>query len=93
MFYQGHKNTTTLSPTFQGQSVIMSGNVGDFKRDNGTGIFNIDVWIYARVRYKFGSLITRRYFAQARCPLGLKLLRNGTANNGFTRIECDIVDY
>ena len=38
----------------------MIGDVGDFRRDNGSRFFNVDVWLYARVMYKFGSLITAK---------------------------------
>lgn len=92
-FYQDHKNTTTVRPLFEGSSFFVGENVGDFKSDNATGSFGVDVWLLARMRYKFGSLITRRYVARVRCGLWLKLVRNASVNSGFTRTQCDIVDY
>ncbi|KAG1369743.1 NDR1/HIN1-like protein 10 [Cocos nucifera] len=92
-FYQGHKNTTMLYPVFEGNSAIGLGvsDVEDFNKENKTSFFNVDIWLFGQVRYKFGSVTTRRYTMRVKCELGLPLLANPAAS--FTRTECDVVDY
>ncbi|XP_072999401.1 NDR1/HIN1-like protein 10 [Typha latifolia] len=94
-FYQGHKNTTTLVAAIEGQSYIGLGTkeVADFGNDNKTGWFDVDVWLYGRVRYKFGSTVTRRYTLKAKCPLSVQLVGAGGGNSGFGRTKCDIVSF
>nr|WCF34209.1 late embryonic abundant protein 2.4 [Phoenix dactylifera] len=95
-FYQGHKNTTMLYPVLKGNSAIGLGDsdIEEFKKENETSFFNVDIWLIGQVRYKFGSVTTRRYTMRVKCELGLPLAAHRTSGaSSFTRTECDVVDY
>ncbi|KAJ0969646.1 hypothetical protein J5N97_022523 [Dioscorea zingiberensis] len=51
-FYQGHKNTTLVSPSFSGRTAMDSGVIDVFRNENSTRFFNIDLWFFARVRFR-----------------------------------------
>ncbi|XP_058087554.1 NDR1/HIN1-like protein 10 [Magnolia sinica] len=92
-FYEGHKNTTSLYPVFTGQAAIplQSSDVVVFNRENGDGLFSIDVKIYARIRFKIGSIKTNRYKPSFKCELRVPLMTScGSSAVGFTRRKCDI---
>ncbi|XP_058078938.1 NDR1/HIN1-like protein 10 [Magnolia sinica] len=92
-FYQGHKNTTNLHPVFSGQIPISLGNsdVVDFNREKGEGFFSIDVKIYARIRFKVGSVKTRRFKPDFECELKVPLTKNGSSSAvRFTGTKCDV---
>ncbi|KAM0947433.1 hypothetical protein DsansV1_C08g0086191 [Dioscorea sansibarensis] len=93
-FYQGHKNTTMVFPSFDGRTTVIASSALDaFKNENATRFFNMNMWFYARVRYKYGSLTTRRYTVRIRCYIRVPLVTNGSSNNtGFQWTKCD-VDY
>ncbi|KAG9455042.1 hypothetical protein H6P81_007946 [Aristolochia fimbriata] len=93
-FYQGHKNTTRLFPAFAGGDFIpLSGSdVRRFERERSEGYFDVEVRIKARIRFKVGSVKTRRYRPDFECDLKLPLVVNG-AQPGFTfsgRTKCDV---
>lgn len=89
VFYQGRKETTEVTAQFDGRSTIGIAGGGDveFERDNTTGVFPVDLWIFGRVRYKFGSAVTRRYMMRALCPVRLPL---GKREFSFT--SCKVLD-
>ncbi|KAL6005438.1 yls9-like [Asimina triloba] len=93
-FYQGRKNTTNLYPVFTGQASIPLNSDGVsqlFSTEKGRGSFSIDVKIYARIRFKIGSLKTNRYKPHFDCDLSIPLTTNGSSSAaGFTRTKCDI---
>ncbi|XP_058087660.1 NDR1/HIN1-like protein 10 [Magnolia sinica] len=92
-FYQGHKNTTNLYPVFTGQAAIpfQSSDVVVFNRENGDGLFSIKVKIYARIRFKIGSIKTNRYKPDFECELRVPLMTSGSSSAvGFTRTKCEI---
>lgn len=93
-FYQGHKNTTMLFPSFDGRSIVTDSSVSDtFKNENATRFFNIDLWFNAKIRLKYGSWIKIKYTVRIRCDIRVPLVTNGNSNNaGFQWTQCD-VDY
>ncbi|KAL5709199.1 hypothetical protein ACHQM5_019914 [Ranunculus cassubicifolius] len=60
-FYQGHKNTTNLVASFQGQQVVQlnRNEIDRFTQERNNGGFEIGVKIYLRIRYKVGSIKSR----------------------------------
>ncbi|XP_068661748.1 NDR1/HIN1-like protein 10 [Aristolochia californica] len=91
-FYQGHKNTTMLNPVFIGQDYVpLSGSdARRFEREKNEGYFYIDVRIKARIRFKVGSVKTRRFRPDFECDLRIPLVINGVPNNSFARTKCDV---
>ncbi|KAK1264215.1 hypothetical protein QJS04_geneDACA008597 [Acorus gramineus] len=92
-FYQGHKNTTMVSPVFVGQSVIEIRNldfVTNYGSEKASDRFYVDVWIFARIKFKIGSIKTRRYTMWIKCGLELPLVVNGASNGGFRATDCDV---
>lgn len=55
-FYQGHKNTSILSPIFEGQQVLSLGDpdLSKFELEKSVGAYSIDVKLSVRVRIKYG---------------------------------------
>ncbi|KAL0928841.1 hypothetical protein M5K25_000765 [Dendrobium thyrsiflorum] len=88
-FYQARKETREVLAVFQGRLEIgtPSGSEVEYQRDNATGVFSVDLWIFGRVRYKFGSAVTRRYIMRAVCPAKLPL-----GKVGFSYTDCKVLD-
>ncbi|GKV07194.1 hypothetical protein SLEP1_g18992 [Rubroshorea leprosula] len=61
-FYQGHKNTSYLNPSFQGQKLVLLGADGgsEYNQKKNSGVYSIDVKLNLRVRFKLGILKTWR---------------------------------
>ncbi|XP_059646591.1 NDR1/HIN1-like protein 10 [Cornus florida] len=92
-FYQGHKMTNTLSPVFQGQNMVMLGSseVSKYNSDKSDGIYNIDVKLYLRIRFKLGAIKTPKFKPKIECDLKVPLHSNGTILSGtFETTKCDI---
>ncbi|OWM79040.1 NDR1/HIN1-like protein 10 [Punica granatum] len=89
-FYQGHKNTTILSPTFEGQRVIVLGSdeLSDFNSDKAAGVYDIDVKLYLRVRFKLGKIKTFRFKPKIKCDLKVPVSTAGSASD-FGSTKCD----
>ncbi|KAL5709198.1 hypothetical protein ACHQM5_019913 [Ranunculus cassubicifolius] len=92
-FYQGHKNTTDLVASFQGQQVVQlnRNEIDRFTQEMNNGGFEIDVKIYLRIRYKVGSIKSRRIKPDVECDLRIPLAANGTTTMFVSR-RCDF-DY
>ncbi|KAL6005440.1 hypothetical protein ACLOJK_006007 [Asimina triloba] len=92
-FYQGHKNTTNVFPVFTGQATVpfSNGDLETFNREKGEGFFYIDVKIDARIRYKVGSVKTRRYKPDFECDLRLPVpVNGGSTAAAFSSTKCDV---
>uniref|UniRef100_A0A1D1YLU0 Putative syntaxin-24 n=1 Tax=Anthurium amnicola TaxID=1678845 RepID=A0A1D1YLU0_9ARAE len=88
-FYQGHKNTTTLYPSFAGSSAInLSGSdVSDFGMQQQAGAFEVTLRLRARYRFKIRSIKTRRTTMKVRCYLTVP--RAGTGRS-FSETKCKV---
>ncbi|XP_010037307.2 NDR1/HIN1-like protein 3 [Eucalyptus grandis] len=91
-FYQGHKNTTTLSAAFQGQQLVALGTSeqSDFNSEKATGVYDIDMKLYLRVRFKLGKIKTFRIKPRVKCGLKVPLSSLGSAAATFQTEKCDI---
>lgn len=69
---------------------LSSSDLDRFGRESSDGSFNVDVKIYARVRFKVGSVRSRRYRPDFECELRVPVLLNGASNSGFARTKCDV---
>jgi len=68
MFYQGHKNTTFLQTNVAGQGVpLKSGSAEDLKLEQTAGTLDLDLKLYARLRFKVGSWKSKRYTMRVHC--------------------------
>ncbi|XP_008809836.1 NDR1/HIN1-like protein 10 [Phoenix dactylifera] len=96
-FYQGHKNTTMLHPVMEGTSVfgLESSGMDEFRNEEKMGFFNVDVWLIGQIRYKFGSVVSRRRRLRVRCnKLRVPLVTKETPGAaGFGRTECHVAHY
>ncbi|XP_065857304.1 NDR1/HIN1-like protein 10 [Euphorbia lathyris] len=86
-FYQGHKNTSVLTPAFQGQHLmVLSGDrLSEFNREKSSGIYSIDVKIRLRIRFKIGKIKVGKFKPKVECDF--KVPVNGT--NAFQSTKCD----
>ncbi|KAF5473928.1 hypothetical protein F2P56_005875 [Juglans regia] len=93
-FYQGHKNTSVLSPVFVGQHLLVLGadELSEFNVEKNAGVYNIDVKLYLRIKFKVGKVKTWRFKPKVKCELKLPLSAKGTSAGGFKITKCDI-DY
>lgn len=93
-FYQGHKNTSVLSPVFKGEKLLVLGanELSEFNAEKNAGVYNIDVKLYLRIKFKVGKIKTWRFKPKVKCELKLPLSANGTSSGGFETTKCDI-DY
>ncbi|XP_024026818.1 LOW QUALITY PROTEIN: NDR1/HIN1-like protein 3 [Morus notabilis] len=92
-FYQGHKNTTVLSPVFSGQNaVVLSGEEKtEYEQQKKAGVYDIDVKLYLRIRFKFGKVKTWRLKPKIKCDLKVPISADGKSPAvGFKRTKCDI---
>ncbi|EEF29834.1 NDR1/HIN1-like protein 3 [Ricinus communis] len=87
-FYQGHKNTSILTPAFQGQQLmLLSGDeLTDFNEERVSGVYSIDVTLYLKIRFKIGDLKIGKFKPKIQCEL--KVPSNSSAVP-FQRTECD----
>ncbi|KAJ9181309.1 hypothetical protein P3X46_009449 [Hevea brasiliensis] len=92
-FYQGHKNTSILTPAFQGQEVMPLGEgLTQFKQETTTGVYSIDVKLYLRIRFKVGKIKTGKFKPKIECDLKVPLSANGTVTTPIETTKCDL-DY
>lgn len=92
-FYQGHKNTTMLYPTFNGQQLLVlnADGTSKFSQQRNDGSFEVEVKIYSRIRFRVWRIKTNRYTPDAECDLKIPLAADGGAGrDGFSRTRCDI---
>ncbi|XP_028795570.1 NDR1/HIN1-like protein 10 [Neltuma alba] len=98
-FYQGHKTTDFLNPVFEGQRSLLldSTQTSELNRDKSSGIYNIDVTLHLRIRFKLGALKTFKLKPRVKCdlsvPLALARTPDGNSSVGeFHTTRCDL-DY
>lgn len=91
-FYQGHKNTSYLRPAFDGQNLVLLGSKGktEYNKERDSGVYNIDVDLYLRVRFKLGWFKTSRFKPEVKCGLKVPISSSGAGTMETTK--CDI-DY
>ncbi|KAE9590796.1 hypothetical protein Lal_00023006 [Lupinus albus] len=94
-FYQGHKTTNELNAAFKGQHVIVLGadQISELDKEKISGVYDIEVKIYLKIRFKLGVLKTGKMKPNIDCDLKVPLT---TSNNGnsidgsaFQTTKCD----
>ncbi|KAI4300566.1 hypothetical protein L6164_033932 [Bauhinia variegata] len=87
-FYQSHKTTNYLNHTFQGQQVLVLGSseTSEFNKEKSDGVYNVDVKLYLKIRFKLGLFKTGKFKPKVKCELKVPLKTNGTA---FEPTKCD----
>uniref|UniRef100_A0A2P2MTK6 Late embryogenesis abundant protein LEA-2 subgroup domain-containing protein n=1 Tax=Rhizophora mucronata TaxID=61149 RepID=A0A2P2MTK6_RHIMU len=88
-FYQGHKNTSFLEPVFQGSQLLLldSEELTQYKQENASSVYSIDVKLYMRIRFKLGRLKTRKFKPEIECDLKVPLKSSGRI---FQTTKCDV---
>ncbi|KAB1222554.1 Protein YLS9 [Morella rubra] len=90
-FYQGHKNTTVLSPVFHGQQLLTLGSseVSNFDSDKNNGIFGISLRLNIRIRAKLGWIKIGHFKSKIKCGLDVPLTSSGTSSaSPFETTRC-----
>ena len=91
-FYQGHKNTTILSPVFEGQQLVSLGasDLSVFNSEKSAGVYDINVKLNLRIRFKLGNKIKSwRIKPEIKCDLKVPLISNGKSGAGtFEATKC-----
>lgn len=88
VFYQGHKNTTDFGPVvFTGQHLMVLENSdrGNFDQQTTDGIFEIEVRMNLRVRFKLGLFKTGTWKPKIKCDLRVPVDGNPAQ---FERTRC-----
>ncbi|XP_059428289.1 NDR1/HIN1-like protein 10 [Corylus avellana] len=91
-FYQGHKNTTVLSPAFKGQQLVLLGSneLSVLDSEKSLGVFDIHVKFYLWIRFRLGNVNTCRIKPNINCDLKVPLTSNGNSTAVFEITKCDI---
>lgn len=64
-----------------------------YNEQKSSGVYDIDVKLYLRVRFKFGLIKTGKFKPRIKCGLKVPLTQNGSSSGGtFETTKCD-VDY
>lgn len=92
-FYQGHKQTNVLNAVFQSQKVFVGSEaLSEYNQQKSTGIYEIDVKLYLRIRFKLGLIKTGKFKPRIECDLKVPVTQNGNSVGTFQTTKCDI-DY
>lgn len=85
--FQGTRRTDAAPAVLVGRSPAYV-NADEFREDNGTGVFPLDLWVDGVVRYKFGDLgTTKASTLTVKCHLALKLM----VASGW--VDCTVIDF
>ncbi|XP_020581443.1 NDR1/HIN1-like protein 3 [Phalaenopsis equestris] len=92
VFFQGHKNTTVISPRFGGQAVSLGAVSGTYEREKKEGNFYVDVKLNARIRLKVKFVKVGHFKPKFDCKLKLPVppAKGGSPATVFERTECDV---
>lgn len=90
-FYQGHKKTNIIYPAFNGTTSVQLGasEISEFNTDKTSGIYDIDVKLHLRVRFKLGAFKTGRWKPKIACDLKVPLTSDGRSSGTFETTRCD----
>lgn len=96
-FYMGHKTTHVVSTEFKGQNLISLGadQTSEYNKEKSSGVYDIDVKLYLRIRFKLGVFKTGKFKPKINCDLKVPLTANGTSSaaaDQFQITACDL-DY
>ncbi|KAL9672438.1 hypothetical protein QQ045_028688 [Rhodiola kirilowii] len=78
-FYLEHKNTSVLSPVFQGQKSLVDltpSDLNEFSAEKAIGIFSIDLRVHLSMKLRFGKLTNMSTLQKI--EYGLKVPLNGS---------------
>lgn len=89
-FFQDTKTTTLLSPTFEGQQLVVLGGdeLLEFDTEKGTGIYHVDVKFFLRMRLKSEGGLMLRYKPKVNCGLKVPLSDGASSSTFFMSSEC-----
>ncbi|KAL6138300.1 hypothetical protein ACLB2K_063583 [Fragaria x ananassa] len=92
-FYQGHKTTNVLNPLFTGQQLLVGSNLqSEYQKQTSAGVYEIEMKLYLRIRFKFGRIKTGKFKPRVECDLKVPLSTNGNSATTFETKRCKI-DY
>ncbi|XP_060177075.1 NDR1/HIN1-like protein 10 [Lycium barbarum] len=91
-FYQGHKNTSTLSPVFKGQSLVLLGDreKSNYNNEKNSGIYEMEVKLYMRIRLKAGRIKTHKIKPKIECDFKVPLDSSGRSSTNFESKRCHL---
>jgi len=93
-FRQYKKSSNPMSAVFSGQHVLLLDNdqVSEFNKDKSDEVYDINVRLYFRIRFRLGDLISGDYKPKVKCDLKVPLSsKNNNATS--TRTKCDVDFY
>lgn len=62
-----------------------------FKEDSGNGVYDMDVKLYLRIRFKLGRVKTGRFKPRISCDLKVPLnTGNGSSGGTFKTTRCEL---
>ncbi|XP_021892541.1 NDR1/HIN1-like protein 10 [Carica papaya] len=88
-FFQGHKNTTVLTPVFKGQQAVFfdAEKLQEFNQETNAGVFSIDVNLHLRVRLRLGKIRIGTFKPRVKCDLKVPA---SSSNGVFRTTRCDV---
>ncbi|KAG0455143.1 hypothetical protein HPP92_024435 [Vanilla planifolia] len=91
VFFQRHKNTTVLSPRFDGQATDVGAVAETYEREKGEGNFYVHVKVDARIRLKVKFVKVGHFKPKFDCKVKLPVpsVKGGTPP-AFERTACDV---
>ncbi|XP_070021700.1 NDR1/HIN1-like protein 3 [Nicotiana sylvestris] len=92
-FYQGHKNTSSLHSVFKGQTLVLLGDreKSNYNNEKNSGVYEMEVKLYMRIRLKFGRIKTRKIKPKIECDFKVPLESNGRSSSAnFEETRCHL---
>lgn len=91
-FFQGHKNTTSLHTALSGYFVPLdAGSSRDLKLEHSSGNVDVDLTLYARIRFKRGSFKSKHYTLRVKCRhVTLDGAAKGGTAGSFKPMKCHV---
>lgn len=92
VFYQGKKNTTDFGPVvFKGNHLVNLGSEdkADYKKQSDDGVYEIQIKVYLRVRFKLGLYKTGTWKPKIKCDLKVPLEgKSSSSSHVFEKTKC-----
>nr|DAD48400.1 TPA_asm: hypothetical protein HUJ06_018337 [Nelumbo nucifera] len=92
-FHQGHNNTSILNPVFKGESPALqdTSQLDNFNAEKTAGIFQVEVELLLRTKYRVGFLSFSGYDPEIKCELGVPLVSKLNLTKRFPTTKCNVV--
>ncbi|KAJ3677926.1 hypothetical protein LUZ60_001729 [Juncus effusus] len=87
-FYQGHKNTSSIEPAFQGTQLLLGNSLSStYSKEKNDGYYNVELKINAKIRLKIWKFKIHHVKPKVTCKLKLPV---PGSSGSFSETKCDV---